>query len=64
MLQVSISGNPPNGHKWAALKDSSGLFNSSLDGNTRRAIDFHEDDQIDEEALNTLVRGAVTVDKS
>jgi len=48
----------------AALKDPSGLFNSSLDGNTRRAIDFHEDEKIDEEALKTLVRAAVTLNKS
>jgi hypothetical protein len=40
--------------KGAALKDPSGLFNSSLDGNTRRAIDFHEGDELDEEALMTL----------
>ena len=46
--------------KGAALKDPSGLFNSSLDGNTRRAIDFHEGEKIDEEALKTLVRAAVT----
>jgi hypothetical protein len=45
----------------AALKDPSGLFNSSLDGNTRRAIDFHEGEEIDEEALKTLVRDAVTL---
>jgi hypothetical protein len=50
--------------KWAALKDPSGLFNSSLDGNTRRAIDFHEGEKIDEEALKTLVRAAVTLNKS
>ena len=50
--------------KGAALKDPSGLFNSSLDGNTRRAIDFHEGDEIDEEALKTLVRAAVTLNKS
>ena len=48
----------------AALEDPSGLFNSSLDGNTRRAIDFHEGDEIDEEALKTLVRAAVTLNKS
>jgi hypothetical protein len=47
----------------AALKDPSGLFNSSLDGNTRRAIDFHEGEQIDEEALKTLVRAAVTLNR-
>lgn len=43
----------------AALDDPSGLFNSSLQGNTRRAIDFHEGDQVDEEALTALVRAAV-----
>jgi hypothetical protein len=48
----------------AALKDPSKLFNSSLEGNTRRAIDFHEGDKIDEEALKTLVRAAVTLNKS
>jgi hypothetical protein len=50
--------------KGAALKDTSGLFNSSLDGNTRRAIDFHEGEKIDEKALKTLVRAAVTLNKS
>jgi|SRR5665213_1443945 len=45
--------------KGAALEDLSRLFNSSLDGNTRRAIDFHEDDGIDEEALMALIREAV-----
>ena len=50
--------------KGAALRDPSGLFNSSLDGKTRRAIDFHEGDKIDEKALKTLVRGAVTLNKS
>src|SRR2546425_1978872 len=50
--------------KGAALKDPSRLFNSSLDGNTRRAIDFHEGETIDEEALKTLVRAAVTLNKS
>ena len=49
--------------KGAALKDASGLFNSSLDGNTRRAIDLHEGEKIDEEALKTLVRDAVTLNK-
>src|SRR5262249_48507812 len=43
----------------AALEDPSGLFNSSLDGNTRRAIDIHEDDKLDEAALHALVRAAV-----
>src|SRR5262252_9133339 len=50
--------------KGAALEDPSGLFNASLDGNTRRAIDFHEGEKIDEEALKTLVRAAVTLNKS
>jgi hypothetical protein len=50
--------------KGAALKDLAGLFNSSLDGNARRAIDFHEGETIDEEALKTLVRAAVTLNKS
>jgi len=50
--------------KGAALQDPSGLFNSSLDGNTRRAIDFHEGDTIDEAALKTLIRAAVTLNKS
>ena len=45
--------------KGAALRDPSGLFNSSLEGNTRRAIDFHEGEKIDERALKTLVRAAV-----
>ena len=49
--------------KGAALKDPSGLFNSSLDGNTRRAIDFHEGEEIDEDALKTLVRAAVAVNE-
>jgi hypothetical protein len=50
--------------KGAALNDPSGLFNSSLDGNTRRAIDFHEGDKINEKALKALVRAAVTLNKS
>ena len=50
--------------KGAALKDPSGLFNASLDGNTRRAIDFREGEKINEEALKTLVRAAVTLNKS
>ena len=50
--------------KGAALKDPSGLFNSSLDGNTRRAIDFREGEQIDEGALKALVRAAVALNKS
>ena len=41
-----------------------GLFNSSLEGNTRRAIDFHEGDEIDEDALKELVRAAVTLNQS
>jgi hypothetical protein len=50
--------------KGAALKDPSGLFNSSLEGNTRRAIDFHEGEKINEKALKTLVRAAVTLNES
>jgi hypothetical protein len=50
--------------KGAALKDPSRLFNSSLDGNTRRAIDFHEGEKIDEQALKTLLRAAVALNKS
>ncbi len=50
--------------KGAALKDPSRLFNSSLEGNTRRAIDFHEGDKIDEAALKTLIRAAVTLNTS
>jgi len=50
--------------KGAALQDPSRLFNSSLDGNTRRAIDFHEGETIDEEALKALVRAAVALNKS
>jgi hypothetical protein len=50
--------------KGAALDDPSGLFNSSLDGNTRRAIDFHEGETIDEEPLKALVRAAVTLNAS
>jgi hypothetical protein len=45
--------------KGASLPDPAGLFNSSLEGNTRRAIDFHEDDTIDEKALAGLIRAAV-----
>jgi hypothetical protein len=48
----------------AALRDPSGLFNSSLDGNTRRAIDFHEGEKIDAEPFKTLVRAAVTLNES
>ncbi|HEY2563056.1 MAG TPA: DUF1801 domain-containing protein [Acidimicrobiales bacterium] len=50
--------------KGAALKDPSGLFNSSLDGNTRRAIDFHEGEKINAKAFKTLVRAAVTLNES
>src|SRR5262245_15371870 len=50
--------------KGASLADPSGLFNSSLEGNTRRAIDFHEGAMIDAAALKTLVRAAVTLNKS
>jgi hypothetical protein len=48
----------------AALEDPSGLFNSSLEGNTRRAIDFHEGEEIDENALKALVRAAVELNQS
>jgi hypothetical protein len=50
--------------KGAALKDPARLFNSSLEGNTRRAIDFHEGEKLDEEGLKTLVRAAVALNKS
>jgi hypothetical protein len=50
--------------KGASLKDPSGLFNSSLQGNTRRAIDFHEDDEIDEEAFVALIRAAASLNES
>src|SRR3954469_23694513 len=50
--------------KGAAVDDPRGLFNSSLDGNTRRAIDFREGDQIDEAAFKALIRAAVAVNKS
>ena len=50
--------------KGAALKDPSRLFNSSLEGNTRRAIDFREGEKLDEKALKTLVRAAVTLNQS
>nr|WP_132550165.1 DUF1801 domain-containing protein [Rhizobium azibense] len=50
--------------KGASLEDPSGLFNSSLEGNTRRAIDFHESDVIDEEAFKALIRAAVALNTS
>jgi hypothetical protein len=50
--------------KGASLRDPSGLFNSSLEGNTRRAIDFHEGDKVDGEALKALVRAAVALNIS
>ena len=50
--------------KGAALKDPASLFNSSLDGNTRRAIDFHEGEAINEKALKALIRAAVALNKS
>ena len=50
--------------KGASLDDPSGLFNSSLEGNTRRAIDFHEGDEIDEQAFTALIRAAVSVNES
>ena len=50
--------------KGASLDDPSGLFNASLEGNTRRAIDIHEDDRINENALKALVRAAVVLNTS
>ena len=50
--------------KGASLKDPSGLFNSSLEGNTRRAIDIHEGDEIDEDAFKTLIRAAAALNRS
>ncbi len=50
--------------KGASLEDPSGLFNSSLEGNTRRAIDIHEGEAIDEEALKELIRAAVALNES
>ncbi|MDM3973010.1 DUF1801 domain-containing protein [Mycobacterium marseillense] len=50
--------------KGASLQDPAGLFNSSLDGNTRRAIDFHEGDKIDDKALTALIRAAVDLNRS
>ena len=50
--------------KGASLQDPSGLFNSSLEGNTRRAIDVHEDEDIDEKAFAALIRAAVSLNES
>jgi hypothetical protein len=50
--------------KGASLDDPSGLFNSSLEGNTRRAIDFHEGEKVDEKALKALIRAAVDLNES
>jgi hypothetical protein len=50
--------------KGASLDDPSSLFNASLDGNTRRAIDIHEDDNFNEKALKTLIRAAVALNAS
>jgi hypothetical protein len=50
--------------KGASLKDPSGLFNSSLEGSARRAIDFHEGDKVNEEALKALIRAAVSLNTS
>jgi hypothetical protein len=50
--------------KGASLEDPSGLFNASLEGNTRRAIDIHEGDEIDEKALKALIRAAVALNTS
>jgi hypothetical protein len=50
--------------KGASLKDPSGLFNSSLEGNVRRAIDLHEGDEIDDDALKALIRAAAALNRS
>jgi hypothetical protein len=50
--------------KGASLEDPTGLFNSSLEGNVRRAIDFHEGDEVDEDSLKALVRAAVSLNES
>ena len=50
--------------KGASLDDPAGLFNSSLEGNTRRAIDFHEGEKVDEKALQALIRTAVALNES
>lgn len=50
--------------KGASLEDPAGLFNSSLEGNVRRAIDFHEGEKIDEKALEALIRAAVALNES
>ena len=50
--------------KGASVEDPAGLFNSSLDGNTRRAIDFHEGDKVDEKALKALIRAAIKLNTS
>ena len=50
--------------KGASLKDPAGLFNASLNGNTRRAIDFREGDQIDENALEALIREAIALNQA
>jgi len=50
--------------KGASLEDTSGLFNSSLDGKVRRAIDLHEGDEIDEDAFKTLIRAAAALNRS
>ena len=50
--------------KGASLNDPSGLFNASLEGNTRRAIDLHEGDEVDADAFKTLIRAAVTLNRA
>ena len=50
--------------KGASLKDPSGLFNASLEGNVRRAIDLHEGDEVDGDAFKTLIRAAVALNRS
>ncbi len=50
--------------KGASIEDPAGLFNASLEGNTRRAIDIHEGDSLDEEALKALIQAAVALNSS
>jgi len=50
--------------KGALLNDPSHIFNSSMDGNTRRAIDFHENDEVDEEGIKELIRAAIALNES
>ena len=63
-IQERRQDDLPTFAKGALLEDPSGLFNSSLDGNTRRATDIHEDDNINEKALKALIRAAVALNTS